>query len=250
MPEEKKKAWFTTWFGSPYYELLYKERDRQEADMFIKNIIDFLQPSPSCIMLDIACGKGRHALSLNKMGYRVTGFDLSEANIKAAKKYQNESLDFCIHDMRKPFMVNYYDIIFNLFTSFGYFENDRENRAVLENIYNALNPQGIFVLDFVNMDKTLQCLLADDRRIIDGVEFHISRSITRHGFLEKQIFVEDGPLRYNYEERVKIFKQADLKNYVAACGFEIKNIFGDYSLNDFNPAVSDRLILIAKKKAV
>lgn len=248
MPEEEKKAWYAEWFSSPYYQLLYKERSQEEADAFIKNLVDLLKPNPAGIMLDIACGKGRHAISLNKMGYRVDAFDLSEKNIKDAQKHENNSLHFYIHDMRKPFMVNYYDIIFNLFTSFGYFENDRENEAVLKHIHNALKAEGLFVLDFVNMEKALQCITTDNTKIIDGVNFHVGKSINKHGFLVKQIFVEDGPLKYNFEERIKIFKPGDLKKYIVNNGFEILRIFGDYYLNDFNPAMSDRFILICKKK--
>src|SRR5581483_2754997 len=148
MSQVNNKEWFNTWFSSPYYELLYKERGSYEADIFIKNLIAFLKPTPGSLMLDVACGKGRHAIVLANMGYKVTGFDLSPENIKAAKKFEAKNLDFYIHDMRRPYMVNYYNVIFNLFTSFGYFENERENRAVVENIHNALKPGGIFVLDF------------------------------------------------------------------------------------------------------
>jgi len=248
MPEIEKKAWYSSWFDSPYYDLLYKDRDQEEADVFVKNLINFLHPTPNSNMLDIACGKGRHAISLNKMGYNVAGFDLSRNSIAFAKKHENSSLSFSVHDMRRPFMVNYYDVIFNLFTSFGYFENDKENRAVLTNIYNALKPGGIFVLDFMNMEKTLHCLLEHNEKTVDGVKFIVNKSIDKDEFLVKQIYVEDGPLKYNFEEKIKIFTKNSLRKYVTECGFEILRIFGDYNLNDFNASVSDRLILISKKK--
>jgi len=248
MPEIEKKAWYSSWFDSPYYDLLYKDRDQEEADKFIKNLVNYLHPIPNSNMLDIACGKGRHAISLNKMGHTVSGFDLSRNSIAFAKKHENNSLSFSVHDMRRPFMVNYYDVIFNLFTSFGYFENDKENRAVLTNIYNALKPGGIFVLDFMNMEKTIQCLLEHNEKAVDGVKFIVNKSIDKDQFLVKQIYVEDGALKYNFEEKIKIFTQDTLRKYVTECGFEILRIFGDYNLNDFDPSVSDRLILISKKK--
>ena len=248
MPEANIKPWYTTWFDSPYYELLYKERDQQEADLFIKNLITFLKPSPQSFMLDIACGKGRHAIALNKMGFTVTGFDLSEKNIKTAKKFENSTLDFYVHDMRRPFMVNYYDIIFNLFTSFGYFEKERENKAVLENIYNALKPKGLFVLDYANMEKALHCLSQDHEVKKDNIVFRISKSISKEGFLVKQITVEDGGKQLNFEEQIKVFTMAELTKYVETAGFEIVSIFGDYKLGQYNAKESDRLILICKKK--
>jgi SAM-dependent methyltransferase len=248
MPEVENKAWYTEWFNSPYYDLLYKERDQEEAENFIKKLVAFLSPKPGCLMLDIACGKGRHAISLSKMGFTIDGFDLSEKNILCAKNYETPTLSFYIHDMRRPFMVNYYDTVFNLFTSFGYFENERENQAVLVNIYNALKPGGIFVLDFMNMEKTLQHILAHEEKIVDGVKFQVSKSIDKNSFLVKEIHVEDKKAQYDFEEKVKTFTQATLKNSLIKCGFEIIRIFGDYLLNDFNPATSDRLILISKKK--
>jgi SAM-dependent methyltransferase len=247
MTEIENKPWYTEWFNSPYYDLLYKERDQEEADSFIKNLIVFLSPKPGCQMLDIACGKGRHAISLSKMGFRVDGFDLSEKNITCAKNHESSNLSFYIHDMRRPFMVNYYDIVFNLFTSFGYFENERENLAVLNNIYNALKPGGTFVLDFMNMEKTLQHILAYEEKIVEGVKFQVSKSINKNAFLVKQIHVEDKALQYDFEEKVKTFTQATLKKCITECGFEIIRIFGDYQLNEFNPSTSDRLILISKK---
>ena len=144
-------------------------------------------------------------------------------------------------------MVNYYSVIFNLFTSFGYFENERENQAVLENIYNALKPQGIFVLDFMNMKKALSCLSSDHKKKIDDVTFRVHKGIDKDGYLLKQIHVEDLPLRYDFKERIKIYTPATLKQHLSDCGFEILKIFGDYNLGDFNPVSSDRLIIISKK---
>jgi len=246
-PQVSNKEWYTTWFDSPYYELLYKERDQHEADTFITNLIGYLKPPAGSLMLDIACGKGRHALSLSKMGFNVTGFDLSAKNIKAAKKNENGHLTFNIHDMRRPFMVNYYNVILNLFTSFGYFENEKENQAVLENIYNALTPNGIFVLDFMNMKRALHCLEADHKKTVEGVTFRTSKSIDKEGYLLKEIYVEDLPLRYEFKERIKIYTLATLQQHLTDCGFDILKIFGDYNLGDFNSETSDRLIIISKK---
>jgi SAM-dependent methyltransferase len=248
MQTTEKKAWYTQWFDSPYYDLLYKERDQEEAERFIKNIINHLKPDPKSNILDIACGKGRHAISLNKMGYKVTGFDLSQKSIASAKKKENPTLDFYVHDMRKPFMVNYYDVILNLFTSFGYFENERENMAVLNNIYNALKPGGIFVLDFVNMERILQHLLTREERNVEGVHFIVHKSKDQNNFLVKHIFIEDGPLKFNFEEKIKIFSCSSLKEYLNNSGFEILSIFGDYDLHNFDQAKSERLIIISKKK--
>src|ERR1700744_549820 len=123
----QKKEWYRNWFDSPYYDLLYKGRDQEEADMFVNNLVKHLSPSESSIMLDLACGKGRYSIALNRMGYQVTGIDLSQRKIAAAKPYQNKTLSFAVNDMRMPLEPDKYDYVFNLFTSFGYFDNEEEN---------------------------------------------------------------------------------------------------------------------------
>ena len=107
--------WFKDWFNSPYYHQLYFNRDEQEAAKFIDKLVDHLQPAPNALMLDVACGKGRHAVHLAEKGFDVTGIDLSEDSIKEALLHQTEKLHFYRHDMRLPFYINYYDCAFNFF---------------------------------------------------------------------------------------------------------------------------------------
>ena len=143
----KKTDWFTDWFNTSYYHTLYKDRNDADAQLFIRNITSFLKiPNPSHI-LDLPCGKGRHSIYLNSLGYNVTGADLSENSILFAKKFENDTLHFQIKDMRKPFTEKY-DAIFNLFTSFGYFENDNDDVLVLKNIKNGLKKNGLCSIRF------------------------------------------------------------------------------------------------------
>jgi SAM-dependent methyltransferase len=247
MAEGITKEWFTCWFNSRYYDILYKDRDQTEADTFIHNLVKFLNPAPHSFMLDLACGKGRHAISLGKMGYNVTGIDISDKNIHSAETSARRNLEFYIHDMRKPFMVNYYDYVFNLFTSFGYFDNERENQAVITNIYNALKPNGVFVLDFVNIKKATHNLSQFEEKEVDGVQFVVRRSV-QDNFLIKNIEVTDGAQHFTYQEKVYMFTPETLSVLLEKQGFEAVKTFGDYNLSTFTPATSDRFILISKKK--
>jgi len=120
------KKWFQHWFNSPYYHILYQQRDHAEAEFFIDNLCAYLKPAANARLFDIACGRGRHSIYFNSKGFDVTGIDLSIASIKYAKQYENKQLHFYVHDMRYLFYVNYFDIALNLFTSFGYFETDQE----------------------------------------------------------------------------------------------------------------------------
>ena len=97
------KAWYKEWFNSPFYHKLYFERDEKEAESFIRKLINQLHPAPGSRMLDVACGRGRHSKILSSMGFQVTGIDISPDSIAAAKRYENDQLEFYIHDMRLPF---------------------------------------------------------------------------------------------------------------------------------------------------
>ena len=110
--------WFESWFDTEYYHILYKERNDEEAQLLMDNLTHYLNLPEDAKILDLACGKGRHAIYLNSLGFDVTGADLSENSIKEASEFANEKLHFKVHDMRETCNEKY-DAIFNLFTSFG-----------------------------------------------------------------------------------------------------------------------------------
>lgn len=235
--------WFTSWFNTSYYHTLYKDRNDEDAQLFVRNITEFLQIPKTAHLLDLPCGKGRHAIYLNSLGYRVTGGDLSENSIVHAQKFANDRLDFSVYDMRKPFS-NQYDGIFNLFTSFGYFETDDDEIQVLQNMKQALKKNGAFVLDFLNVVNVKNNLVTEEIKSVDGIDFHIQREIT-NGFILKHISFTDKGFDHSYTEQVKYIDLERFKGYFAASGFTINHVFGDYKLSEYNPETSDRLILVA-----
>tara|TARA_R110002126_G_scaffold112105_1_gene250138 strand:- start:670 stop:1395 length:726 start_codon:yes stop_codon:yes gene_type:complete len=240
----KKKDWFTDWFNTPYYHILYKNRNDEDAQLFMKNITEFLALPKTTHILDLPCGKGRHSVFLNSLGYTVTGGDLADNSIKIAKKFENDTLKFKVHDMREPFN-NKYDAIFNLFTSFGYFEDDKEDLLILENIKNGLHKQGYFVFDFLNAAFVKATLVPNETKIVDHITFSITREIT-NGFIIKNISFFADDAQHTYTERVKYLDIDKMKAYFLAVGFTITNIFGDYKLSEFDAQTSNRLILVAK----
>jgi len=185
---------------------------------------------------------------LNKRGLDVTGIDLSPESIRYAAQFENDELHFYVHDMRKLFRINYFDYAFNLFTSFGYFESDRDNQSTIDAVAKGLKPNGIFVLDFFNATKTLACLKPHYEMEVEGIKFDIHKKLEQN-IIVKQISFSDKGRDYNFEERVKALTLADFEQYFTACGFEILHTWGDYNLGAFNADTSDRLIIAARKKA-
>jgi len=238
----KNKDWFASWFDTRYYHLLYKHRDDTEAKAFMQNLVSFLVIKKSDLLLDLACGKGRHSIYLNSLGFNVIGADLSKNSIKKAKKHENDTLKFMEHDMRNPFKTKF-DVILNLFTSFGFFEDDTEDIAILNNIKNGLNPNGIAVIDFMNVKKVIKELVIEEEQTINDITFKINRYV-KNGFIVKEINFDADNEHHTYFEKVKNLDLKKIKTYLNSVDFKIKHIFGNYELEAFNEETSDRLILI------
>ena len=138
------KHWYSSWFDTPFYHILYKDRDDKEAQSFMDALTNYLNISENATILDLACGKGRHSLYLNSIGYDVTGLDLSKQSISEAKQKENGRLCFDVHDMSKPYFKQF-DTVFNLFTSFGYFDCDEDNLNTIKAIKANLKLKFILI---------------------------------------------------------------------------------------------------------
>lgn len=241
-----KKEWFETWFDSPYYHLLYRKHDQADAERSLDNLLTTVQLAPGARILDLACGRGRHACRLSHLGFDVTGLDLSEQNIAYARRMESERLEFFVHDMRKPFRSNYFDAVFNMFTSFGYFRSEQEHLAVLKQVWCNLRPQGWFLLDFFNSNRVKQQLSPSEERNIDGVYFHIRRRLEGDRVF-KSIQVDTGKEQYIFSESVRLFSLEDFERMFAVAGLQLRQVFGGYDLASYLPDLSDRLILVAQK---
>ena len=237
--------WFKTWFDSEYYHLLYKDRDQTEAVNFVKKIYQYLSPSPNQTMLDLACGKGRHSIHLNKMGALVEGCDYSENSIRHAKQFENDRLQFFFHDMRNK-LPKSYDYIFNLFTSFGYFETLDEHQTTLRHIYNGLNEKGLFIFDFMNTEYVLNHLVAEETIQKESVYFHIKRELI-DGIITKNISFEANGNLHEYHEEVRALHPDILIDMMKSCGFSVQEKFGNYQLAPFDLHTSNRFILVLSK---
>jgi SAM-dependent methyltransferase len=244
-----EQAWYKDWFNSPFYHKLYFERDEKEAEAFISRLIDHLKPPTGSYMLDVACGRGRHCRILAEKGFRVTGIDISFDSIAFAKKSENENLEFYQHDMRLPFRVNYFDHAFNFFTSFGYFKTRREHDDAIRTIANGLKPNGIFVIDYLNVHYSEDNLVYNEEKKLNGTSYEIRRWHDETHFYKK-IIISDPLLHHpiDYTEKVSKFSFGDLNDMLSYHGLQVQEVFGDYHLGNYDVRTKPRLIIVAKKK--
>ena len=241
---KNSENWFSTWFDTPYYHILYKNRNDEEAQGFMDNITNYLNMPENGTILDLACGKGRHSIYLNQLGYQVTGVDLSENSIAIAQESSNETLQFKTHDMREP-MNETFDAVFNLFTSFGYFDTHEDNIKTLKAIKESINEYGFGVIDFFNADFIIENLVAEETKEIDGITFHIKRSVENKKII-KEIRFKDKGESFFFTEKVSAFTLTDFEEMMEEAGIYLLEIFGDYKLRKFYKSQSERLIMIIK----
>lgn len=243
-------AWFETWFDTPYYHILYKDRDFAEAENFITLLINHLKIQKGSKIIDLACGKGRHSVFLNQMGYEVLGLDLSQQSIDHNKKFENPDLKFKVHDMREEIYGQLssqkVDAVFNLFTSFGYFEDEKDDQKVFQSISNILKDDGYFVLDFLNTKWVENTLIKEEKISKGGIEFLIKKKIEDQHIIKDIIFQHQGK-DYHFFEKVKLHTLEEINDYAKEFGFERQLIFGDYQLGDFDLERSPRCINLFKK---
>ncbi|KAA9040712.1 class I SAM-dependent methyltransferase [Ginsengibacter hankyongi] len=242
------KPWFKDWFNSPYYHQLYFKRDKVEATKFINKLIEHLKAAKESLILDIACGRGRHSRILAAMGFDVTGIDLAVESIKEAKKYEAENLHFFVHDMRLPFWINYFDYAFNFFTSFGYFSTRREHENSIRTIAQSIKPGGVFVLDYLNAHYAEDHLVHQSELQIDNVTYFITKWFDETHFYKK-IIIEDEVLKkpIEYQEKVAKFSLGDFTEMLAYHKLQVQEVFGDYNFNSFHIKNSPRMVIISKK---
>lgn len=243
---ETEKEWFAHWFNSPYYHILYGHRDDGEAEFFLRNLVRKFNPKPGARIIDLACGRGRHSIFLNQLGFDVTGVDLSEYSISLAQQQSNPTLHFEVADLRDLRLNTQFDFALNLFTSFGYFDDVATDEQVLRGIHRLLSEDGYLLIDFLNARKVLSCLVPQETKVKNGIQFEIRKNLVE-GRIVKTIDLNDNGCQLHFQEQVQALTLEDFEGMFNRTGFTLIDTFGAYDLSPFDAGHSDRLILIARK---
>ncbi len=245
------EAWFESWFDSPLYEKLYANRDDTEAARLVGWIARRLPPRHYPEVLDMGCGRGRHAILLARHGYNVTGVDLSGQAIRIARQKASEegytNVTFETGDMR-DWCRGPYDMVCSLFTSFGYFENDRDNLGVIRNITANVKPGGFLVMDFLNPGYVQNNLVPEEEVEVEGMQCRMRRRIEENTIIKSILF--DSPetgARLQYQERVRLYDVDWFDRSFKASGLEMVDKRGGYSGEAYDPETSPRMLMVAEK---
>ncbi|AFH49795.1 SAM-dependent methyltransferase [Ignavibacterium album JCM 16511] len=244
-----KKDWFVEWFNTDEYLNVYKHRNESDAECHIRFLLSKINLTPKASILDLACGSGRHSILLSKLGFNVTGVDLSERLLTEAKnsaEKENLKIEFIQSDIREFSSEKKFDLIVNLFTSFGYFETDKENFLLFQKAYSLLNPNGYFVLDYFNKNHLEKNLIGYSEESNENYIIKQEREIVDQRVNKKITIIRNGNSKV-YFESIKLYESNFLILKLKEFGFEIINLFGDFLGNEFDEISSPRFIALCKK---
>jgi SAM-dependent methyltransferase len=249
---KRVRPWWEELFNDDFIRTMAKITDGQ-----VSKEVDFIEDSlglaEGAMVLDLACGTGRHAIELTRRGYQVVGFDLSLAMLaKAADEAQDrqQKLNFVQGDMREMTFDGTFDGVYSWSTSFGFFEEEK-NAAVVANVRRALKPGGQLLLDVVNRDFVAQqnpsmvwfegdgCVCMDDMSI---------DWITSRMKVKRTMMMDDGRSR-EIEYSIRIYSLHELGKLLHDNGFGVTQVSGRVATPGiFLGADSPRTLILAEKK--
>lgn len=238
--------WFSKWFNEDY-ELLYPHRNSEEASRMVQLFEQFGCELSDKNVLDMCCGLGRVSIELSKSSKSVHGFDLSSYFIeKCIENNLQKNVSFERLDMREMAFENQFNVIFHIFTSFGYFETEEENLSIFEHVYKALKPNGYYFFDFLNEEFVRENLNPETISNENNRKVIQKRSIKNNRVVKEISIDNDGTIN-KYEESVMLVSKQTFDKAFEKRGFEIINVFGNYNGSEFDLKKSSRLIYIVRK---
>jgi SAM-dependent methyltransferase len=241
--------WYRDWFDEDYLAL-YAHRDENEAHRFADTIWNRLNLSPGVRIGDLPCGPGRYTKTFAERGAIVTGLDLSEVMLKharAAVQHLVPQPRLLAGDLRKLPFDSEFDLVANLFTSFGYFEDEAENEKTFSELVRVLVPGGNLIIDVVNAKWLISNFKAEDKIVHDGV-----KATTRKELVDdnrrviKRIQLQRGGQTREIVESVRLYTPNELTSFANRHGLKVLDFWGDYEGKPWTDN-SNRLILIARK---
>ena len=215
---QQEDEWFSTWFDSPYYHILYRNRDLHEAQLFTDRLLVHLHPNSNNRILNPARGR----------------------------RFSNTRLDFCVYDRRPIYKPACFGFALSPFTSIGYLNNKTGNAAALAAAAGSLKPGDKPVIDFTDTGKIIGDLGAEEEKKVNGINFRVTRGV-ENGFIIKAMRFADGGREYRFEERGRVLREEDFRAYFSMVQLRLMEVFRDYAFSPFVREESARMVFVLKK---
>ncbi len=242
-------AWYEEWFNDDKHQLVYGHRDDADAERLVDLIVSKLDIPPNGRVLDVGCGRGRHARMFARRGYEVTGLDLADKALDVARQRaasEGLGITFLHGDMREPVADGVFDLVVNLFTAFGYFRERTEHIRALRAMVTAAKVGAYVVQDFMNAVHVRSSFVPTDDKTVDGVHIRQERRVLE-GRIEKTITLTQNDDIHVVTESVALLDQAAFTSFYDEVGLDLLHTFGDYDGDPFTPT-SPRLVLMSRRQ--
>lgn len=237
-------------FWNDVERALFTEHRTSDAATEVERLIALLRLEPGAAVLDLCCGVGRHTLEFARRGFRVTGVDRTRAYLdRAAARAAEDGLavDFVEADMREFRRPGAYDVVVNLFTSFGYFEDPDEDRRVLLNVHHSLAEGGVLLMDLMGKEVLARVFVERDWREEDGMLVLEEGKVNRDwSWIENRWILIGDERRTEHRLGLCIYSAAELSGLLRDCGFGSVVAYGDLTGSPYDLAAS-RLVMLARK---
>ena len=237
-------------FWELFEPLLFNQQRQSLAKEQVNKIEKLLQIDESAQILDLCCGNGRHSIELSERGFDVTGVDRTERYIEAARleaKKRNLNAMFVVGDMRDYRSPNRYDVILNLFGSFGYFEDPSDDHKVIENMYDSLRPGGQLLIETMGKE-----ILARDFRAREWVEegdllILSEKKVTQNwGRIETRWIAIRGTERIEHRVSIRSYSAIELSSLFDTCDFSEVQVYGSLDGTKYDQE-AQRLVVVGCK---
>ena len=217
-------------FWKETYNFLFPENIFNDTEEQMGNVLKLIEIDVSSI-LDLCCGPGRCSTVLARKGFSVTGVDLSPYLIDKAEeraKDENLSIEYVLDDMRRYVRPLAYDLVLNMFTSFGYFDDKNDDLVVLKNVFISLKPGGAFLIDVIGKERlakivqpTMSNVLADGTMIVQRPEIYDNWTRVKNDWI---IIKGDHAKTFTFHHT--IYSGQELKERMEQSGFNNIKLYG------------------------
>lgn len=252
MADSGQDPWFVRAFDAGYLAR-YAHRDQAEAEATLDWLIGAGLLVADGPVLDLCCGAGRHGLALARRGFAVHGFDLSRDLLRHARDAALEAG----HPVRLargsmealPYRHSTFANCIHMFTAFGYFARDENNRSVLHEVARTLRRGGRYVLDLFNGPLIVAQLVPESTTTRGTTTVRETRAFdTSTRRLEKTIEIthDDGRVERRFES-VRVLDVDEGARWLHDAGFRDVRVFGDYAGAPYAVEASPRLVFIANR---
>lgn len=242
---EKKAFWHTT------QQFLFHKERLANTPTEVDNIINLLKIKPGVKILDLCCGVGRHSIELARRGYHVTGVDITAKYLKVARQKEKKvgvKIEFVHGDMRRFIRRDAFDVVINLFGSFGYFKKQADDNRVVKNVYASLRKGGVFLIEMMGKEVLARIFQKRDWAENNGFFILEERETEKNwGYIKSRWILIKDKYKKEFTIKLRLYSATELATLLRIYGFRKVSVYGDLTGAQYDHTAK-RLVVVAHKK--